>query len=180
MSPLIPQCPDPDPNGLTHFHLMSDDSGALSQHLLAGCCSRLVGQSVVPHPTRPPFRSHCFLRPLSLFLYHRLIHPATRALSGPVSHPAVFTGDESCKKWQREGGREGGVEKGGQHMHDSMCQVLASSRSSTWGALRASCACVPLPFRLFTCARKWFIKRGSRRGSGGRQVHSEAQESFLT
>lgn len=63
---------------------------------------------IVPAPSplapslSPSFRSHCFLRPLSLFLYHHLIRPATRALSGPVSHPAVFrAGRES------EGGKPG-------------------------------------------------------------------------
>ena len=58
-----------------------------------------------PLTTHPPpsFKSHCFLRPLSLFLYHRLIHPATRALSGPVSRPAGFR-DESGNT--REGGRD--------------------------------------------------------------------------
>lgn len=107
MSSLIRCCSDPDPSvtrGLTHSLHTSTGSGAYSRHLPIGCCLRLVGQSIVPALPPSPFRSHCFLRPLSFFLYHRLIHPATRALSGPVSLPAVFRGDESRENREREGG----------------------------------------------------------------------------
>lgn len=158
-------------------HLTSDNSGALSQHLPIGCCSRLVSQSIVPapSPSSPPCRSHCFLRRLSLFLYHRLIHPATRALSGPVSYPAVFTGDESCKK--REGGREEGMKK-----EDSTYMIACIMCSWIHGRLLGvryephafACLCL----LLFTCVRKCFIKREA--GGGLRLASSQWSTGILS
>lgn len=52
MSSLIRQCPDPDPSvrGLAHSLLTPWGSGALSHHLVIGCCCWLVGHSIVPAP----------------------------------------------------------------------------------------------------------------------------------
>lgn len=173
MSSLILQCPAPDPRvtrGLTHSNLKSHNSGALSQHLLIGCCLRLVGQSIVraPSPSSLSFRSHCFLRPLSPFLYHRLSRPATRALSRPVSHPAVFTGDESHEKRERAGGMK---PEGSTYI--SVCVTCSRihgclPRSMLW----ALCGCA----QVLCVFHVW----GKQEGLKGWQVHSEAQESSLT
>lgn len=100
MSSLIQQCPDPDPSvtrGLTHSLPPPRGSGAHSHCLVIGSWA---GQSLLPPPLL--FRSHCFLWPISLFLYHCLIRPTTTVLSRPVSHPAVFRRDERRAGWKRQ------------------------------------------------------------------------------
>lgn len=62
---LVPQCPAPEPSVMTRLRLSRG--------------FRVVPQSTLPAPssTSRSFRSHFSLWLLSLFLYQRLIHPAT-------------------------------------------------------------------------------------------------------
>lgn len=116
--------PNPDlrvTRGLTRSLLTPRGAGAPSLHLLIGCC-----------PPPLPFSpwSRCFLRILSLFLYQHLIQRATRALSGSVSHPAAFGGDESCQN-----GEEGGVTTQLCRLHRCSLPVSFEPRSSRPGGV---------------------------------------------
>lgn len=171
---MIPCDPVPDPS--VTWELLTpttrDNSGALLQALPDWLL--LVGQLIgpAPSPSSPPFRSNFFLRPLSLFFYDRLIHLATRALSGPVSHPAVFTGDEKWETWEREG--ETKRRTAHTWLHVSRALKFTVVYLGCVMSLTGLCAAT----FYFSCVRKCFIKREA--GGGLWQVHSEAQESSLT
>lgn len=134
---------------------------------------------LLPPPSPPPFRSHCFLRPLSLFLYHRLIHPATRALSRPVSYPAAFRGDESRENRGREGGRD---EKEEWTVYVIACVMCSWIRSSLPGVHYGPHTFMSVFY--FACLWGNALLRGKKgaRGGGfwGWRVHREAKESSLT
>lgn len=174
MSSLIQQWPDPDPSGLTHSLLTLWGSGARDiTSWLAVAAGSWASQLFLPPSIS--FRNHCFLRPLSLFLYHCLIHPTTRALSGPVSHPAVFRRDESCKEMER------GMKKRRQqwqHIRACVCHVRSNSQLSIWCAVWVLGVYECESILLCMCLRKCFIEREARESL--RLVRSQGSRGILS